>query len=80
MDFKKDAFNLLVGQSPVFSELRRLFPPNTSFRCFIKDGKQYLHEVFYLIDRQGAPYTADTTLQIGTACLEQPTYVPRGEP
>lgn len=78
--FNQSAFNTLVGQSPVFSELRRLFPSNTSFRCFIKDGKQYLHEVFYLIDRQGAPYTADTTLQIGTACLEQPTYVPRGKP
>lgn len=76
--FNQDAFNRVVGSSVVFSDLKRLFPENTSFRCFVRDNKQYLHEVFYLIDTQGKPYTTDKRLQIGIACNEQPTYVPGG--
>lgn len=78
VQYDKPGFDQLIGQSPAFSTLKQLFPENTSFRCFVKDNKQYLHEVFYLIDRQGKPYTADKRLQIGIACNEQPTYVPGG--
>jgi len=36
---------------------------NTSFRCFIEDGKQCVHEAFYHINPDGTPCYPDAALQ-----------------
>jgi len=74
------AFDRMVGNATDFSEIRKVFPANTAFRCYkdTADGKQYLHEVFYLIDGEGQPYEQEENLQIGVQCAEQKTWIPRG--
>lgn len=74
------AFDAMIGQATEFSRIREAFPANTAFRCY-KDqaGKQYLHEVFYLIDRQGNPYLDEKNLRIGVQCEDQATWIPRGK-
>lgn len=76
----QEAFDRMVGRETDFSEIRKVFPANTAFRCYkdAEDGKQYLHEVFYLIDSQGQPYEQEESLQIGVQCAEQKTWIPRG--
>jgi len=69
-------FNELIGKSVGLEDLKALFPANTSFRCVNFQGKQLLFEVFYLIDRQGLPYTGDQGLQIGEKCLSRETFIP----
>lgn len=69
-------FNQYQGKSLSLEKLKALFPLNTSFRCTRQNGKQYLFEVFFLIDRQGQPYTHDKNLQIGGRCQPQETFIP----
>ncbi|MFJ4068091.1 hypothetical protein ACIPW4_22715 [Pseudomonas sp. NPDC089996] len=73
------AFERMIGHATDFTEIRKVFPANTAFRCY-KDaaGEQYLHEVFYLIDSQGQPYLDEKNLQIGVQCAGQKTWIPRG--
>ncbi|WP_411384097.1 ribonuclease T2 family protein [Pseudomonas sp. L7] len=74
-------FNQMIGKDTPFAEIKSAFPENTSFRCYQEQGKQYLHEVFYLIDRQGNPYNGEKNLQIGVACNDKaPTHIPGGKP
>lgn len=76
--FDEKTFKPWIGGSVLFSTLKTAFPSNTSFRCFIAEGKQYLHEVFYLLNPDGSAYEDDKHLQIGTRCEEQQTYIPGG--
>ncbi|MHC8340516.1 ribonuclease T2 family protein [Pseudomonas sp. HLT2-19-2] len=69
-------FNEYQGKSLDLEKLKALFPSNTSFRCASQGGKQYLFEVFFLINRQGQPYTQDKKLQIGEKCQLQETHIP----
>ncbi|TBN46883.1 ribonuclease [Pseudomonas sp. BGI-2] len=69
-------FTQFQGKSLDLDSLKALFPPNTSFRCVSQGGKQYLFEVFYLIDRQGQPYTEDQKLQIGEKCQSRDIHIP----
>lgn len=73
------AFDSMIGHATDFSDIRKVFPANTAFRCY-KDasGEQFLHEVFYLIDNQGQPYLEEKNLQIGIQCGEQKTWIPSG--
>ncbi|MGG7599727.1 ribonuclease T2 family protein [Pseudomonas sp. WC1] len=74
------AFDEMVGHAKDFSAVRKVFPANTAFRCYRDaNGKQYLHEVFYLVDSQGQPYEQEENLQIGVQCAEQETWIPRGK-
>lgn len=75
VEYKSD-FNQFQGKSLDLDKLKSLFPENASFRCATHNGKQYLYEVFFLIDRQGQPYTEDKTLQIGGRCLEREIHIP----
>lgn len=70
------AFNQYQGKSLDLEKLKSLFPANASFRCARHDKKQYLFEVFFLIDRQGRPYTEDQKLQIGEACQSEEIHIP----
>jgi ribonuclease I len=70
------AFNQYQGKSLGLDNLKSLFPANTSFRCANHKGKQYLFEVFFLIDRQGQPYTEDRNLQIGEKCQSKEIHIP----
>lgn len=72
------AFNAWIGGRVMFDNIKAAFPPHTAFRCFVQNGEQYLHEVFYLITPNGAPYIEDGTLQIGTPCHSQETIIPKG--
>ncbi|MDD2045985.1 ribonuclease T2 family protein [Pseudomonas putida] len=74
--FNGPMFNQWIGKSVLFSKFKVAFPDNTSFRCFVQNDKQYLHEVFYLIDSDGKPYLKDRNLQIGTSCKERETFIP----
>jgi len=66
------AFEALIDHSTPFKEIRKVFPVNTAFRCYTdSDGKQNLHEVFYLIDGEGQPYLHEKNLQIGVQCIEE---------
>jgi len=77
--YDQTAFARMIGNATEFSEVRKVFPANTAFRCYRNsDGEQYLHEVFFLIDREGRPYLQEKDLQIGVQCLEQKTLVPGG--
>jgi filamentous hemagglutinin len=78
VDYDQPKFNTLIGSNPTFDEIKAAFPRNTSFRCFVQDGIQYLHEVFYLIDPTGKPYQKDVSLQIGMPCTSQATLIPNG--
>ncbi|MEO6677732.1 MAG: hypothetical protein ABIO21_10175 [Pseudomonas sp.] len=69
-------FNQYLGKSLDMGKLKAMFPSNTSFRCASQGGKQYLFEVFFLIDRQGEPYKQDPILQIGDKCESQETFIP----
>ncbi|MHC8342769.1 ribonuclease T2 family protein [Pseudomonas sp. RT6P73] len=69
-------FNQFQGKSLDLDKLKTLFPSNTSFRCASHGGKQYLFEVFFLIDRQGQPYTEDQKLQIGEKCQSRDIHIP----
>jgi ribonuclease I len=69
-------FNQFQGKSLKLDKLKALFPSNTSFRCASHGGKQYLFEVFFLIDRQGQPYTEDQKLQIGEKCQSRKIHIP----
>ncbi|MFJ7282186.1 hypothetical protein [Pseudomonas sp. NPDC099000] len=69
-------FNQFQGKSLDMDTLKKLFPPNASFRCASQGGKQYLYEVFFLIDRQGQPYTEDQKLQIGEKCQAREIHIP----
>ncbi|UFH50979.1 ribonuclease T2 family protein [Pseudomonas sp. KNUC1026] len=74
------AFDAMIGQSTDFAKVREVFPANTAFRCFKDtDGKQYLHEVFYMIDPAGSPYEGEQNLQIGVQCADVKTWIPRGK-
>lgn len=75
VDYRSE-FNQSLGKSLHLDELKALFPSNTSFRCASHGGKQYLFEVFFLIDRQGQPYTKDQKLQIGEKCQSQEIHIP----
>ncbi|WP_449432135.1 ribonuclease T2 family protein [Pseudomonas putida] len=71
-----EAFARMIGRATEFSRIREVFPANTAFRCYRdKDGRQYLHEVFYLIDRQGEPYLKEKNLQIGVQCQPEETWI-----
>ncbi|MET0776898.1 MAG: hypothetical protein ABWZ65_15655 [Pseudomonas mandelii] len=70
------AFNQLQGKSVDLAPLKALFPNNTSFRCASHGGKQYLFEVFFLIDREGQPYTEEQKLQIGEKCQSREIHIP----
>jgi len=74
----KPAFEQMIGTETEFADIRKVFPTNTSFRCY-RDakGEQYLHEVFYLIDSEGQPYQKERNLQIGIRCAEEMTWIPR---
>jgi ribonuclease T2 len=72
----KQAFNKYQGKSLDMDTLKKLFPPNASFRCASQGGIQYLYEVFFLIDRQGRPYTEDQKLQIGEKCQARDIHIP----
>ena len=77
VSFDNDAFEAMVGHATEFSKIREVFPDNTAFRCYRdKQGKQYLHEVLYLVDEKGNPYTEETNLQIGVQCETQKTWIP----
>lgn len=79
VDENDPAFQKMIGKETLFSLIREVFPDNTSFRCHpTKDGKQYLHEVFYLLDREGSPYLQEQSLQIGRPCEEKMTLIPPG--
>lgn len=78
VNYDESMFNSWIGGSVTFEKLRTAFPSNASFRCFVKDGKQYLHEVFYRITPEGEPYQEDAKLQIGIPCLAEETYIPTG--
>ncbi|QJI27456.1 hypothetical protein HKK55_01655 [Pseudomonas sp. ADAK18] len=78
VDYNKPMFEAWIGHSVMFDDLKKAFPANASFRCFIQDGKQYLHEVFYRVSPDGTAYTDDSALQIGTRCNSQQTYIPAG--
>jgi len=77
--YDTSTFNAWIGGRVMFDDIRAAFPPNTAFRCFVQNGEQYLHEVFYLISPDGAPYMEDGTLQIGAPCRDRETLIPRGE-
>ncbi|AWM90819.1 ribonuclease [Pseudomonas sp. 31-12] len=70
-------FNQFQGESLDLNQLKALFPSNTSFRCASQGGKQHLFEVFFLIDRQGQPYTEDQKLQIGEKCQSREIHIPK---
>jgi ribonuclease T2 len=74
----EDSFKGLIGKKTLFSEIRKTFPDNTAFRCYRANGEQFLHEVFYLIDKDGHPYLDERNLQIGIQCQEQETWIPTG--
>ncbi|MFJ4109859.1 hypothetical protein [Pseudomonas sp. NPDC089758] len=77
--FDNEAFNAMVGNATAFSKIRDAFPENTAFRCYQDpQGKQYLHEVFYLVDDNGTPYTEEKNLQIGVQCKAKQTWIPAG--
>lgn len=78
VDYNELAFHQWIGRHVNFDVLKAAFPPNTSFRCFTQDGKQYLHEVFYPIYPDGTRYEEDADLQIGTPCKSQDTFIPEG--
>lgn len=78
VDYNEPMFNAWVGHSVEFDLLKTAFPNNTSFRCFMLEGKQYLHEAFYSINPDGTPYYDDGSLQIGIPCEPQETFIPRG--
>lgn len=78
VSYNEAMFAAWIGRSVRFDDLKAIFPSNASFRCFVLEGKQYLHEVFYRINDNGIPYVGDATLQIGTACKSQETFVPEG--
>lgn len=71
-------FNKWIGSSVAFAQLRNAFPTHASFRCFVLNGKQYLHEVFYSINQDGTPYKGNPALQIGIPCANQETFIPAG--
>nr|WP_314482090.1 hypothetical protein [uncultured Pseudomonas sp.] len=76
----ESAFERMIGQATAFSEIRKVFPANTAFRCHQDaHGEQYLHEVFYLIDHKGEPYLDESHLQTGSQCAERTTWIPRGK-
>ncbi|WP_162276182.1 ribonuclease T2 family protein [Pseudomonas antarctica] len=79
VQYDQAKFATWVGGSVMFDELKTAFPSNASYRCFVKDAKQYLHEVFYKITPNGAPYEDDAALQIGIACKVQETFIPKGK-
>ena len=77
--YNEPLFNSWIGTSVAFNKLKDAFPSNTAFRCFDLDGKQYLHEVFYMIKKDGSePYEGNPSLQIGPACASKETYIPSG--
>ena len=79
--YDKAQFDAMIGKDTPFAKIKSTFPHNTAFRCYQQDGQQYLHEVFYLIDRLGVPYSGEKDLQIGIACDESaPTRIPGGRP
>ncbi len=71
-------FNKWIGSSVTFAQMKNAFPTHTSFRCFVLDGKQYLHEAFYSITPDGTPYKKDPALQIGIPCTHGEIFIPRG--
>lgn len=77
--YDQAAFARMIGNATEFSEVRKVFPANTAFRCYRNgDGEQYLHEVFFLIDSEGRPDLQEQNLEIGVQCLEQKTLIPGG--
>ncbi|AZE70847.1 Ribonuclease I precursor [Pseudomonas synxantha] len=76
VSYNEPMFNAWVGRSVMFDQLKAAFPGNTAFRCFTLDGKQYLHEVFYMIKPDGTPYEGNPNLQIGPACASPETFIP----
>lgn len=79
VQYDQEKFAPWVGSSVMFDELKKAFPANASYRCFVKNEKQYLHEVFYRITPNGEPYEEDAALQIGVACKAQETFIPDGK-
>ncbi len=79
VSYNEAMFAAWVGRSVEFDELKAAFQSNVSFRCFVLDDKQYLHEVFYQINDDGTPYVNDAALQIGIACKSQETVIPGGD-
>ncbi len=73
-----DSFKEYIGKSIDFNELKSLFPKNTSFRCAIKDGRQLLFEVHYLIDADGGEFHFEKNLQIGEPCKNSEILIPSG--
>ncbi|RMT96341.1 hypothetical protein ALP39_01425 [Pseudomonas marginalis pv. marginalis] len=79
VQYDQAKFAAWVGASVMFEELTSAFPANVSYRCFVKDEKQYLHEVFYSVSPDGAAYDGDAALQIGIPCKDQQTFIPAGK-
>ncbi|NDL64373.1 ribonuclease T2 family protein [Acerihabitans arboris] len=65
-----------IGKTVFLKDLKYWFPANTSFRCAFKNEKQYLFEVFYLINKDGSPFYQEKSLQIGERCIESPITIP----
>lgn len=76
IQYDEAMFSAWVGKGAEFASIKKAFPDNTSFRCFVHNEQQYLHEVFYLIDSAGQPYTEEKHLQIGIACQDKYTLIP----
>ncbi|MGU9859612.1 ribonuclease T2 family protein [Pseudomonas sp. LF245] len=71
-------FDKWIGSSVTLAQMKNAFPTHASFRCFVLDGKQYLHEVFYSINPDGTPYKKDPSLQIGIPCTPGDIFIPSG--
>lgn len=72
VDENTPSFAALIGRATPFKDIRKAFPANTAFRCYTdSEGKQNLHEVFFLIDDNGQPYHDEANLQIGVQCKEE---------
>lgn len=79
VQYNQAMFKEWIGKRTPFATIRQAFPSNTSFRCFVQNNEQYLHEVFYLIDADGKPFNTQMPLQIGIACQDRDTLIPGGE-
>lgn len=65
-----------LGKETSFNSIKSWFPVNTAFRCKSSGAKQYLFEVFFLLDRNGLPYYGAPDLHIGEKCLESNIVIP----
>ncbi|HCF3047438.1 hypothetical protein U6010_11155 [Pseudomonas aeruginosa] len=72
----KDTLTKHIGKTASLKAIQSWFPSNTSFRCASINGKQYLFEVFYLINKDGSPFHQEKSLQIGERCTQSQLTIP----